>query len=57
MGYYVIRDGEEFFIESQNHMLRVICDKEGNLKMIRTERRSTIWKKPVKDTQQLTSKK
>ncbi len=57
MGYYVIRQGEEYFIESPNHMLRIICDKSGDLKMIRTERRSTVWKKPTQDIQQLTSKK
>jgi len=59
MGYYIIRQGEEYFIESPNHMLKVICDKDGDLKMIRTERRSTVWKKQIKtqDTQPLTSKK
>ena len=54
MGYYVIRQGEEFLIESQNHILRVKCDKDGDIRMTRLERRQTICKKQAIGTSQRT---
>ena len=54
MGYYVIRQGEEFFIESPNHMLKVLCDKDGDIRMTRLERRQTICKKQAIGTSQRT---
>lgn len=39
MGYYVLRPEEEFVIESPNHLLKVLCDKTGDIKMTRLERR------------------
>lgn len=45
MGYYVLRQEEEFVIESPNHILKVFCDKTGDIKMTRLERNKTVSKK------------
>ena len=42
MGYYVIRQDEEFFIESPMQILRVFCDGDGKIRMQRNDKTKNI---------------
>jgi len=38
MGYYIIRQEEDFTIESNNHILRIYSDIKGNIKLTKTKK-------------------
>lgn len=38
MGYYYIRRDEDFFIEAEKESVKIFCDKEGQIKVIKYKR-------------------
>ena len=42
MGYYVIRQDEEFLIESPMQILRVSCDGDGKIRMQRNDKTKNV---------------